>query len=345
MTITAKDLNKSLTGILGENAEASGVKAWLDTGIPELNYMLSQDYHKGAPEGRVIEIFGPSSSGKTFLATQLMASAQRKGGIAFFSDYERSFDPAFAKTLGMDIDPSVFKHLKPKTFEESIDKFQFVAHQVREAGLPMNVPCIWVIDSVAAAVPHSKIYDEKGNRREVGSYKMNDHLALAKSCSQSYPVLKQTAEDCNFSVLLLNQIRMKPGVMYGDPRTTPGGQAAEFYADIRVSLGKSDIVDKKTKEHEGFKIKAKAVKNKLARPNASADWQIRFNQHGKFGVTVDQIGTNVDYLKRLGIIEMNGTRINWDGKSLYEKQLVEMLRQDPDGNKKLMDLLESAEEE
>lgn len=343
---TAADIALKLKEVIGENAEASTIKGWLDSGIPEANLMISQKYDLGAPQGRIMEIFGPASSGKTFLATQLMADIQKQGGIAFFADHERSFDPVFAKSLGMNPDPVFFKHLKPETLEESVDLMWRSALAVREAGLPMDVPCIFVIDSVAAAIPRSKLYDSDDKLRGVGSYKMNDHLSLAKACSQSYPILKKYAEDCNFTVLLLNQIRLKPGVMYGDPITTPGGNAAEFYADVRISLGKKDLPEGtgKDKEIVGFAISAKATKNKVARPLQKAHWQIRFNEH-ELGITIDQVATNVDYLIRLGLIEQKGNRVTWEGKNMYKSQLIALLKEDEKGNEKLMALLRENRED
>lgn len=338
--INASDLGNALDEMLGENAEASKVKGWIDTTIPEANKMLSNNHEDGFPQGRVVEIFGPSSSGKTFLATQAMASVQNSGGIAFFADHERSFDPVLAESLGLDLSPNKFRHIKPETFEDSIDLMWSTAKKLRNAGLDMDIPCIWVFDSVASMIPKSKLYDDSGKNRDVGSYKMNDSLALAKSCSQSYPTLKMFSEDYNFTVLLLNQIRMKPGVMYGDPTTTPGGNAAEFYADQRISLSKKDIIDGtgKDKQHIGFEIKAKCIKNKLARPFEQASWKILFNENS-LGVTIDLIATNVDYLIRLGLIKQTGNRVEWEGKKLYPKQLVSLLKKEKDGNQKLLDIL------
>lgn len=246
MTISAADLADDLIDVVGQNAEAAKIKGYLDTGIPELNKMISGDYAKGLPQGRVVEVFGPSSSGKTFLATMAMRAVQELGGIAFFSDHERSFDPDFAETLGMSVDPTIFKHLKPETFEDSVDMMWRSAKMIRDKGFPMEIPCIWVFDSVAAMIPKSKLYDEKGNLREVGSYKMNDALALAKACSQSYPTLKMFAEDCNFHVLLLNQIRQKPGVMYGDPTCLHGSTKVPFVDGTSASM--KEIVEKQIKK-------------------------------------------------------------------------------------------------
>lgn len=336
-------LSEILDAEIGENSNHIGIRSYLDTGIPELNYAVSGDYFGGFPSGRLLEIFGPASCGKTFLATMMMIAAQKAGGVAGFSDHERSFEPGLAQGLGLDMDTERFRYTAPRTFETSIETAIRFCEVVRTKELiPAEAPLIWVFDSVAAMVPHSKLFNDKGDRREVGSYKMNDSLALAKSCSQSYPVLSQFAGDYNMTVLLLNQIRMKPGVMYGDPTTTPGGNAAEFYASVRLSIGKSEITNGKLgkdKEILGFEITSKTVKNKVARPFRNASWQVRFNEG--LGVTIDQIASNVEFLVKKGIIKKDGTRCDWDGKKLYQKQVVELLRSDPNGNQILIDLLKS----
>ena len=345
MAKTAKSaLAAALAGVIGESAEQVGIKNWLDTGIPELNKALSGDYEKGIPGGRVIEIFGPASSGKTFIATMIMKAAQEAGGIAGFSDHERSFDPKLAASLGMetDVNTGLFVYKRPETFEESVATAVTFCEQVRKLKLiPDDAPLVWVFDSVASMIPYSKLYDDKGKRREAGDYNMRDKLALATATSQSYPMLAQFAEDYNMTVLLLNQIRMKPGVMYGDPTTTPGGQAAEFYASIRISLGRKMITNGKTgddKEISGQEITANLVKNKCARPFQKAKWRVLFKEGG--GAMVDVVGSTVDFMLRKGFLIRDGKRIEWEGKKYFEAQLIAHLQTDPDAMKKLMAMVE-----
>ena len=345
--VSAADLYEDLTEIIGENAEASPIRGWLDTGLPELNWVLGGDYNRGAPMGRFIEIFGPASAGKTFISTMLMKAAQEKGGIAFFSDHERSFSPEFANTLGLNTDRTVFKHLKPETFEDSIEMFKRVAPMVREKGLPMDVPLIWVIDSVAAMIPRALLYekDARGKlvRRTKADVNMRDKLELATCTSVHYPVLKSFAEDYNVTVVALNQIRLDPGVMFGNPEKTPGGKSAEFYADIRVSLGKKDVTNGKKgddREVMGFEITANAVKNKVGRPFRKATWHVRF--HDTMGVYVDRVTTMVNFLIRKGILERDSTgRTEWEGKRVFVSALIKELKADPEGVDKLMALIES----
>ncbi len=348
MSNVGNDLAKALAGIVGENDDRMGISQFLDTGIPELNWVLSNNFHNGFPVGRLVEVFGPPSCGKTFLATQAMAAAQKAGGIAGFSDHERTFEPHLAKSLGLNVDRGLadgWVYKRPQTFEESVDTAVAFCEKVRQSGvIADDAPLIWVFDSVASMIPHEKLFNDKGERRQAGSYNMRDSLLLAKATSQNYPVLAQFAEDNNMLVLLLNQIRQKPGVLYGDPTTVPGGQAPEFYASIRLSLGRTEITNGKKgddKELLGYEISAKTTKNKTARVGRKARWRFRFNEG--LGVTIDQIDTNVDFMVRKGLIERDGNYCVWEGKKLYQKSLVNQLRQDPDAMSKLMALLPNEE--
>lgn len=345
-------LAAALEGVIGKNATRVGIKNWMTTGIPELDAALSGMFEKGGiPGGRMIEIFGPASSGKTFLATMIMRAAQQMGGIAGFSDHERSFEPVLAESLGLCIDPDVgnFVYKKPETFEESILLAMHFCEQVRKLKLiPDDAPLVWVFDSVASMVPYDKLYDDKGKRR-VDRINMKDKLALATATSQNYPQLAQFAEDYNMTVILLNQVRMKPGVMYGDPTTTPGGQAAEFYASIRISLGRKMITNGETgdkKETLGQEITANIVKNKVTRPFQKAKWRVMYNMSG-FGAKVDVVGSTIDFLVRKDLLPRDGKYIVWEGKKLYQSQLEAKLQAEPvdDVMKKLRSFLpEKAED-
>lgn len=340
--MSASKLALALQGVIGKNAERVGIKNWMTTGIPELDAALSGIFEKGGvPGGRMIEIFGPASSGKTFLATMIMKAAQDMGGIAGFSDHERSFEPKLAESLGLCIDSDVgnFVYKKPETFEESIQLAMHFCEQVRKLKLiPDTAPLVWVFDSVASMVPYDKLYDDKGKRR-VDRINMKDKLALATATSQNYPQLAQFAEDYNMTVILLNQVRMKPGVMYGDPTTTPGGQAAEFYASIRISLGRKMITNGEAgdkKETLGQEITANVIKNKVTRPFQKAKWRVMYNMTG-FGASVDVVGSTIDFLVRKQLLPKDGNYLVWEGKKLYQVQLEKKLAAEPveDAMKKL----------
>lgn len=333
-------LAKALAGIIGENAKQIGIKNWMSTGIPELDAALSGLFEGGGvPGGRMIEIFGPSSSGKTFLATMIMKAAQDMGGIAGFSDHERSFEPGLAASLGMNVDADEgnFVYKRPETFEASIQLAMAFCEQVRKQKLiPEDAPLVWVFDSVAAMVPYDKLYDDKGKRR-VDRINMKDKLALATATSQNYPQLAQFAEDYNMTVILLNQVRLKPGVMYGDPTTTPGGQAAEFYASIRISLGRKMITNGEAgdkKETLGQEITASVIKNKITRPFQKAKWRVMYNMAGA-GAYVDVVSSTLDFLVRKNLIPRDGNYLLWEGKKVFQTNLEKTLAKDPDAMKKL----------
>ena len=344
MGMKSDELANFLDEIIGGNAEQIGIRNWLDTGIPELNVALSDDIDKGVPGGRLIEIYGPESSGKTFLATMIMISAQKSGGVAGFSDHERSFETKLAEKLGLSLERHKFAYVRPQTFEESIDIAINFCEKIREQeAIDPKAPLVWVFDSVASMVPHDKLFDDKGNRRPLGSYNMRDSLALAKSCSQMLPVLAQFAEDNNMTVILLNQEREKPGVMFGNPITTPGGRAVRFYSSTRLAIGKRELTNGKKgdeKEVIGFECGVTAVKNKAARYGRKARWKVIYSDNG--GVEVDVLATNLDYLIRQGIIEKSGNRVVWEGSKQYEKTLLETLRKDPDANNKLLEILRNS---
>ena len=344
-------LAKALAGIIGSNAKQLGIKNWMSTGIPELDAALSGVFEGGGvPGGRMIEVFGPPSSGKTFLATMIMKSAQDAGGIAGFSDHERSFEPKLAESLGMDVseDSGHFVYKRPETFEESIRIAMNFCEAVRKGKLiPDDAPLVWVFDSVASMVPHDKLYDDKGKRR-TDRFNMKDKLALATATSQNYPQLAQFAEDYNMTVVLLNQVRIKPGVMYGDPTTTPGGAAAEYYASIRISLGRKMITngekDADKKVTLGQEITANIVKNKVTRPFQRAKWRVMYNMAG-FGAKVDVIGSTLDFLVRKDLIPKDGNYLIWEGKKKYQSAVEKLLQADPDGLSKLKALLPKTVEE
>lgn len=325
------DLNSFLAQFLDEDDDLCEVDGWLNTAIPELNFAVGGAVDRGMPVGRVIEIFGPPASGKTFLATQIMIAAQKAGGVAGFSDHERSFQLKLAENLGLDVN-SKFLRLKPRTFEESVNKACRFAQQIREESkIPKNAPLVWVFDSVASMVPAEKLYDDKGNFRGVAGgdkkgHNMRDKLALATCCSQAYPQLVQFAEDYGMTILMLNQIRTDPGVMFGNPNKTPGGKSHEYYASVRLSIGKKDIPEKSSeKDFGGFRITAKTVKNKVYRPGLEASWVVKYDERGSLYVDLHE--TYLDYLIEKGLVEMATTQsVMWNGEKKRKTLLLQELR-------------------
>lgn len=314
-------LASALEKAIGANSEKQQVKNFLDTGYPPLNKIISGDYHGGIPCGRLIEMYGPSSSGKTAIATKLMVEAQRAGGIAMFCDHERSFDVSLAEKWGLNSEFPKWIYKQPRTWEESNMIAAKAAKAIRESKtIPAEAPIIVVFDSIAAMVPKSMI------DKEMDELNMNDSTALARVTSQTLKVMAQFAEDFNITLLYLNQTRTKPGVVYGDPTTTPGGTSMEFAATTRISLSRKRIVEDKGegKEMTGQVINVKITKSKLTRPFQETEMRFMFDENG--AGYFDTVGSLVDFLVDKKLLTAAGARVSWtDGKSYYRKQLVEMI--------------------
>lgn len=315
---------------VGGNDEQSTVSAFLDTGYPPLNFALSSRWDGGMPVGRMVEVFGPPSAGKTAVATQCMISAQRQGGFAIFMDHEHSFDLDLAVKLGLDPDPNKFLYKKPRTFEASLDNVVKIAKLLRgdnkggKVLLAKDKPICVIFDSLASMIPQSKLTDAKGEDRDAASYNMHDNTALARATSAAIPALSQYADELGVCCIFLNQERMKPGVMYGNPVTTPGGESPKFYASIRVQLG-GQMIAKGTgsaKEILGKEITARVVKNKISRPFLSAKWRFIFTEDGKG--KFDAVRSLVDFLVEEGILKSHGAYVEWiDGKKYHREPLAE----------------------
>lgn len=317
------NIDDILEAAVGKNDARQEVSVWLDTGYPPLNMAISGEPDKGLPCGRIVEIFGPSACGKTAITTRAMIAAQQAGGVAVWMDHEHAFDLNQAKSMGLDDETRwVYKH--PETFEESIDMAVKIGKTVREKKLidPL-APIIVVFDSLASMVPQSKMYDAKGNKKDSKDFSMHDNTALARATSASFPALAQMATKYNMCLVFINQTRTKPGVAYGDPNTTPGGNAPEYYASLRIGMTREMIKDKITKELLGQTINAVVRKNRMYQPFKRASWNFMFRKDGTgyFDVT----GSLVELLKDTGVLKKDGHRVVWpvDGKSYYVKALIE----------------------
>lgn len=314
-----------------KNAEHQAVTQFISTGYPPLDNAISASYvNGGIPAGRIVEIFGPPSAGKTAIATNVMVNAQEMGGFAVFQDHENSFDLELAKTFGLNDDPDYWVYNKPDTFEHSVDQVQRIMEIARgmifkdekfvpngAPLFPMDVPVVAVFDSLASMVPQSVLVDAKGKARDASSRNMNDTTALARATSAHFPRLALIAERMNVTLIFLNQARTKIGVMYGDPTTTPGGNAPEYYASVRIKLGRSMLVEESTKEKLGQRIGAEVIKNKIAAPFKRAEWDFLFMKDGTG--RFDVIGGCIEELVKLGKIERSGAWTTWDGKKWNSK--------------------------
>lgn len=316
---TAKDLEAELAAAIGVNDDESTVRHFLDTGFPPLNSASSANWKNGLPVGRMVEIAGPASCGKTAIATAAMASAQKAGGIAGFMDHERSFSFDLAVNLGLNVKPGRFVFKKPRTFEESLQMCVTAAVHIRTKKLiAPDAPICWVFDSLASMVPQSALMDKDGNIKSFEARNMNDNSALARATSNSFPAFAQHCEEYGICAIFLNQMRMKIGVLFGDPRKTTGGNAPEFYFSQRLWLSASQI--KKGTEVIGMEVSGKFMKNKIARPFRDAKWRFMFmaNGSGHF----DRERSLVEFLSAQGLLVKQGNSLVWDSKKYPPETLA-----------------------
>jgi len=255
----------------------------ISTGSMELDIALGIG---GVPRGRVIEIYGPESSGKTTLTLHIVAEAQKKGGIAAFIDAEHALDPIYAKNLGVNIDDLWVS--QPDNGEQALD--------IAESLIRSGAVDIIVIDSVAALTPQAEIEGDMGD----------SHMGLqARLMSQALRKLTGTLSKSKTILVFINQIRMKIGVMFGNPETTTGGNALKFYASVRLEVRKIETIEKGEEEAVGNKVRVKVVKNKVAPPFRKVELEIMF------GKGISWSGSLIDAAVKYSIIDKKGAWYTW----------------------------------
>ena len=260
----------------------------------------------GLPRGRIIEIYGPESSGKTTVALHAVANAQRAGGIAAFIDAEHALDPDYAKKLGVDIDSLLVS--QPDTGEQALE----IADMLVRSG---SIDLI-VIDSVAALVPRAEIEGEMGD----------SHVGLqARLMSQALRKLTGGLNQTNTTMIFINQLREKIGVFFGSPETTAGGKALKFYASVRLDIRRIETL-KDGAEAVGNRTRVKVVKNKMAPPFKQAEFDILY------GVGISREGSLIDYGVDQGIVKKSGAWYTYDGDQLGQgkENARNFLLQNPD---------------
>ena len=273
----------------------------------------------GIPKGRIIEIYGPESSGKTTVTLHMIAEVQKRGGIAGFIDVEHALEPAYAAKLGVDIDSLLIS--QPDTGEQALD--------ITESLVRSGAVDVVVIDSVAALIPRAELEGEMGDSA-VG--------ALARLMSQAMRRLAGAISKNGCTVVFINQLRQKIGIMYGNPETTPGGLALKYYASVRIDVRRIESL-KNNGEVYGNRTRAKVIKNKVAPPFKEAEFDIIYGQG------ISRTGEVIDLGVKLGIIDKAGAWFTVNGERVQGREGVkEYLKNNPEVTKELeQQIMDNAE--
>lgn len=268
----------------------------------------------GVPKGRIVEIYGPESSGKTTLTLQIIAQAQKQGSVCAFIDAEHALDPVYAKNLGVDIDEVLVS--QPSSGEEALE----IVERLASSGAVDVI----VVDSVAALTPKAEIDGEMGDT----------HVGLqARLMSQALRKLTSVVAKMNSMIIFINQIRMKIGAMgYGSPETTTGGNALKFYASVRIDIRKIQTL-KQGEEPIGNRTKAKVVKNKVAPPFKTAEFDIMYGE----GISYE--GEIIDYGIKLDIVDKSGAWLSYGGSKLGQgrENAKAFLKENPELREEIAD--------
>jgi len=294
-----KQFGKGSIMRLGGNTDSNVIPV-ISTGSLDLDIALGIG---GLPVGRIVEIYGPESSGKTTLMLSAIAEAQKKGGIAAFIDAEHALDPSYAKKLGVNVEDLLVA--QPDTGEEALE--------ICESLVRSNAIDLIVIDSVAALVPKAEIEGDMGD----------SHMGLqARLMSQALRKLTGTISKSNTTVVFINQIRMKIGVMFGSPETTTGGNALKFYASVRMDIRKIETLKDKEDPY-GNRVRVKVVKNKCAPPFRQAEFDILFNS----GISKE--GSLIDLSVKHDLIVKGGSWYSYNSEKIGQgKEAAKAFLQD-----------------
>ncbi len=300
-----KQFGKGAVMKLGENAHMN--IETIPTGAIGLDIALGVG---GVPRGRIVEVFGPESSGKTTVALHIVAEAQKAGGDAAFIDAEHALDPVYAKKLGVDIDNLIVS--QPDTGEQALE--------IAEALVRSGAIDVIIIDSVAALVPKAEIDGEMGD----------SHVGLqARLMSQALRKLAGVISKSKTTAVFINQLREKVGIMFGNPETTPGGRALKFYASVRLDVRRIESLKQGT-DVIGNRTRVKVVKNKVAPPFKEAEFDIIYGQGISREGSILDVGVNLDIVNKSGAwFSYNGQRIGQGRENVkqYLKENPEMARE------------------
>jgi len=297
-----KQFGKGSIMRLGESSAKMQIDV-ISTGVLTLDMALGLG---GVPRGRVVEIYGPESSGKTTVALHIVAEAQKQGGVAAFIDAEHALDPVYAKKLGVDIDNLLIS--QPDTGEQALE--------IAEALVRSGAIDVIVVDSVAALVPRAEIEGEMGD----------NHVGLqARLMSQALRKLTGAISKSNTIAIFINQIREKVGVMFGNPEVTPGGRALKFYASVRMEVRRLETLKQGT-EMIGSRTRVKVVKNKVAPPFKQADFDIIY------GEGISREGAIIDMATEMDILNKSGTWYSYNDNRLGQgrENVKQYLKEHPE---------------
>jgi len=307
------EVNKKVEGVIGEIQSKFGdgsimklgdvqnvdVEA-IPTGSPSLDIALGIG---GIPRGRIIEIYGPESSGKTTLSLHIVANAQKAGGVAAFVDAEHAMDPVYAKRIGVNVEELLIS--QPDTGEQALE--------IVETLVRSNAVDVIIVDSVAALTPEKEIEGEMGD----------SHVGLqARLMSQALRKLTGAIARSNATVIFINQIRMKIGVMFGNPETTTGGNALKFYSSVRIEVRRSAQI-KQGDKIIGNRVKVKVVKNKVAPPFQNTEFDIMYNQGISYEGDLLDLGVQFGVVKKAGAWFQYGDEKLGQGREAAKKFLRE----------------------
>ena len=299
-----KDHGSKIAYNLEHDVSPTHVKRWISTGSRQLDYIISNRRDGGLPEGRIVEIFGPPSIGKSHIAIQIARSTQQMGGIVVYIDTENATSVENLGLLGVDITKR-FVYVDTHCTEEvlSIAESTILKAKAMDKDIPVTI--IW--DSVAATSPKAEL---------IGDYDKETIGLQARAISKGMRKITGVIANQNVLMICLNQIRTKIGVMYGDPTTTPGGKAIPFHSSVRIKLGAGQRIESKDKEVIGINVSAKTIKNKVAAPFRTVNFEIHF------GKGIKEHEQLFDVLRKQGPVTMNGKTIEVSGTGAWKNFVV-----------------------